>query len=120
MNFQAKFCKVGFGDGLSAEWRGTSGEWLSWSSLFAWDVRCGDGAVFDGKQRRAGDAIEEKDAARLGNLSNGIALFATMGNRYEVRTGGEIVVPEVVAGSLKMPDAAAGCCIEAESAVGEE
>jgi hypothetical protein len=75
---------------------------------------------FDGKERRAGDAIEEVDDSLLGGLGDGVDAPAVAIDSDERGRSGEVAIPDVVMDSLKMPEAAAGGGVEGEERVGEE
>jgi len=49
----------------------------------------GDFAVLDGKQGRAGTAVEDVDIAGLGDLRDGFDLPAVMGDGDEAGRGGK-------------------------------
>ena len=108
------------GQKLAGEGSGLRGERLFRGSDF---TRDGAGRIFagvDGKERGAGDAIEQIDETLFGRLRYGVDFpgFALDGEQY----GGarKIAIPDVVVDALKMPEALAGFGVQGDEAVGKE
>lgn len=79
-----------------------------------------NGALFDGPDGLAGDAVEDPHEALLADLRNSVDRFSVLMQCEELRGGGIVVIPDVVMHHLKMPEALAGAGVESEEAVGEE
>ncbi len=76
--------------------------------------------LFDGEERFAGRAIEEKQVALLRGLGDGVYLLAVGANRDQRGWRREVAVPDIVMDALEVPDSLAGVRVERQQSVGVE
>ena len=74
-------------------------------SLLAGHVALRHGALFDGKQRRAGVAVEHEELRGLGSLQHRVLAVR---QRDQRRRRGIVVVPQIVMHGLEVPDEFSG------------
>ena len=65
-------------------------------------------------------AVEHEHVARFRDLRDGVDLLTVVRDRHDVRIGRQVVIPEVVAQRLKVPDPLARLCVKGDRAVGKE
>ena len=93
-------------EGLGGERRRLDGDGLGRRRPLAGDVGAGHGPLLDVEERLARHPVEQEDIARLRHLGHGVDLLAVARDGDEVRIDRQVVVPEVVAQRLEVPDAA--------------
>src|SRR5579864_6130074 len=105
---------------LARERRRLEGKGLLGRGLLAVHFSLWNVTILDGEQRLAVVALENKDHAGLGDLSDGIHQLAVSHHGYQVRGRGKVAIPEIVLHGLKMPDALAGRGLQSDQRVGEQ
>ena len=93
---------------------------LRWRCCLAGYVAGGGGALFDGVNRCAADAIQEKQQAVLrahGHRGHGCAADAGV---EQQRRSLQVVVPDVVVNDLEVPQVAAGARVGGDDRAAEE
>ena len=112
--------EVVFGCALTVEGCGSGGDWLGCGSVLFAGTGLRHSCFYDGPDWFAAGAVEHEDKALFGNLCEGLDAFAVDSNVREGGRGWRVVIPDVVMGGLKVPDAFAGFGIEADDACTEE
>src|SRR5207249_4748615 len=92
--------------GFVGGWLGRMG--LRGPRMFAGDVACRYRALYDRPDRLPRHAIEHIRVALLGKLHQRFDRLALDRHVHEGRSGGKVVVPDVVVRDLVVPDALAG------------
>ena len=113
-------CEVVFGEDLPGIGFGKERVGLRGGTHLAGYVAFGDLHLFDGKERFAGDPVEDVEVALLGGLGDGVDALAVVQHGCEHGRGGEVAVPDVVMDALEVPDLFAGLGVEREQGVGVE
>src|SRR3954469_11638775 len=120
MRVRRNIREFGFSDGLRAKGRRLHWNGLGWGSGFSGNIGGWNGEFFDGKHRLARHAVKQINKTCFGDLGDSVLFTVGSGEGDQVRTGGQIMIPEIVAQGLKMPEAFPGECIQTERAVGKE
>ena len=109
-----------FGDDIGGEGGGFGRDGLGRPGLYAFEVGGWGGDFVDGEEGLASHAVEEEDVAGFGGLGDGFDCSSCVGDGADDGWAGEVVIPEVVADGLEVPDSLSGFGVEGEGAVAEE
>ena len=103
---------------LTRKGRRAHGKRLRGAGLLARQRQLRHGALFDGEQRRARDAVEQKGVPRLGDLRHGVDRLAVALHRDQHGRGRQVTIPQVVLEHLIVPQPLSRVGIERDDAVG--
>src|SRR5690349_13706314 len=90
---------------------------LRGSGLLARDIRRRRGPLSHWKERLPREALENENISGFGHLRHGIEFAALTSERNEIRINRQVMVPQIMAKGLKMPQPLPCLSIQANGAV---
>src|SRR6185437_4408028 len=120
MRFGRDIGDIFFREFLFCERRRLQWKYLLRPSLLARDVGCGRVSFLDAKYRFACCAIQDEHMACLRYLRHGFNPPPILAQAHDEWEGRQIVIEQVVANHLKVPEALAGTRVQSQNTIREE